>query len=181
MQINFRSELGKLLDEFNLPRIVCEEGCAEGLYSKQICEWGIDEFWMIDNWETITGQAGDGGFDESWHSKNNREAIERVWSFKNMKLHVLKGLTKDKIPLIPDNHLGMVYIDAAHDYDSVLSDLKLSFPKVVSGGIISGHDYLNMSYGVHKAVNDFCNNTGFVINIIPDEEPAMASFWVRKP
>jgi hypothetical protein len=179
MEIKFRSELGRLLEYFNLPRIVAELGCAEGLYSKQICEWGIDRFFMIDNWETIKGQVGDGGVDNSWHSKNYGEAVARVKPWED-KVTIMKGLTKETIPIIPDNYLGMVYIDAAHDYDNVLNDLKLSFPKVVSGGIISGHDYLNMSYGVNKAVNDFCKSKGLQINLVPDEEPAMASFWFIK-
>lgn len=179
MEIKFRSELGKLLDEFNLPRIVAELGCAEGLYSKQILEWGIDRFFMIDNWETIPGQSGDGGFDASWHSKNYNEAVERVKPWED-KVCIMKGLTKDMIPLIPDNYLGMVYIDAAHDFRSVYSDLMMSRQKLISGGIIAGHDYLNLSYGVNQAVNLYCKDRGIEINVVPDEEPAMASFWFRR-
>jgi len=179
MEIKFRSELGKLLDYYyNLPRIVCEAGCAEGLFSKQICEWGIDRFFMIDNWETIKGQSGDGGFDNSWHSKNYEEAVARVKPWEE-KVSIMKGMTKDMIPIIPDRYLGMIYIDAAHDYDSVLNDLELSYPKVVMGGIISGHDYLGYP-SVNRAVNEFCKKRGLEINVVPDEEPAMASFWCIK-
>lgn len=39
-----------------------------------------------------------------------------------------------------DQHLAGVFIDAAHDYDSVLADLKAWEPKVKPGGIIAGHD-----------------------------------------
>ena len=38
------------------------------------------------------------------------------------------------------SELDMVFIDAAHDYDSVLADLKAWGPKVKEGGIIAGHD-----------------------------------------
>jgi predicted O-methyltransferase YrrM len=40
-----------------------------------------------------------------------------------------------------DNSLDFVFIDAAHDYDSVTADIKAWLPKVKVGGIISGHDY----------------------------------------
>jgi hypothetical protein len=176
-EIKFRSELGRLLGEFNLPRIVCEEGCAEGLFSKQICEWGLDEFWMIDLWHRIPGQSGDGNFSEDWHLNNYKEAMERVSKY-NPK--VLRGFTKDMIPQLPDNHFGMIYIDAAHDYPSVVSDLTLSLPKVVSGGIISGHDYLGY-ISVNKAVHDFCDPQHLEIHVVPDEESSMSSFWFRKP
>ena len=36
--------------------------------------------------------------------------------------------------------LDVVFIDGAHDYDSVLADLKAWAPKVKEGGIIAGHD-----------------------------------------
>jgi hypothetical protein len=39
-----------------------------------------------------------------------------------------------------DQRLAGVFIDAAHDYDSVLADLKAWGPKVKEGGIIAGHD-----------------------------------------
>jgi len=39
-----------------------------------------------------------------------------------------------------DLSLAGVFIDAAHDYDSVLADLKAWAPKVKEGGIIAGHD-----------------------------------------
>ena len=50
-----------------------------------------------------------------------------------------------------DNHFDFVYIDANHDYEFVLKDLKTWFPKVKSKGILFGDDY-NRSYGVSKAV-----------------------------
>ena len=42
-----------------------------------------------------------------------------------------------------DASLDFVFIDAAHDYDSVRADILAWEPKVKIGGIISGHDYLH--------------------------------------
>jgi len=52
-----------------------------------------------------------------------------------------------------DNSLNFVFIDAAHDYDSVSKDLKAWYPKIKPGGIISGHDY--GWEGVNRAVKEF--------------------------
>jgi hypothetical protein len=43
--------------------------------------------------------------------------------------------------LYEDNSLNFVFIDGAHDYDSVMADIAAWFPKVKSGGVISGHDF----------------------------------------
>lgn len=51
-----------------------------------------------------------------------------------------------------DASLDFVYIDAAHDYDNVIADIKAWLPKVKPGGTLAGHDY--GSIGVYRAVNE---------------------------
>jgi hypothetical protein len=48
--------------------------------------------------------------------------------------------------------LAVVFIDAAHDYDSVLADLRAWLPKVKKGGIFAGHDI--DSPDVQRALDD---------------------------
>ncbi len=56
-----------------------------------------------------------------------------------------------------DGSLDLVYIDAEHDYDSVVSDISAWLPKIRKGGWIAGHDY-HPDFGVMKAVNDILGN-----------------------
>lgn len=51
------------------------------------------------------------------------------------------GDSADSAALFEDGSLDGVFIDAAHDYDSVVRDVAAWFPKVKPGGIIAGHDY----------------------------------------
>lgn len=53
----------------------------------------------------------------------------------------------------PDESLDFVFIDAAHDYQSVRQDLHVWLPKLKKGGRMAGHDH-NWP-GVSKAVNEF--------------------------
>ena len=46
-----------------------------------------------------------------------------------------------------------VFIDAAHDKDSVLADITAWFPLVRPGGVIAGHDW--QEAGVNDAVTEF--------------------------
>jgi hypothetical protein len=52
-----------------------------------------------------------------------------------------------------DKSLDFVFIDAAHDYESVKADILAWLPKVKSGGYLAGHDYPTW-HGVTQAVNE---------------------------
>jgi hypothetical protein len=49
--------------------------------------------------------------------------------------------------------VDMLFIDGAHDYDNVMTDLHAFAPLVRKGGIISGHDYDHT--GVSAAVDEY--------------------------
>jgi hypothetical protein len=55
---------------------------------------------------------------------------------------------------IVGNDLGAVYIDANHEYASVVEDIALWRPKVRKGGILAGHDYSDAWPGVVQAVKE---------------------------
>lgn len=65
-----------------------------------------------------------------------------------------------------DASCDAVFIDAAHDYESVLADIQAWWGKVKEGGIISGHDYDEV--GVKEAVRVFFD---------PDEVQTMGRCW----
>ena len=70
--------------------------------------------------------------------------------------------------IINTNNLDLVYIDAAHDYDSVKQDILTWLPKIKKGGFIAGHDYrYDPNIGVYEAVNDIFVND-YKINSFPD-------------
>lgn len=175
--IQYRHELGKLLDLFDLPRVVAEIGVAEGWFTKEILKWGVDKLYLVDAWQHLE-QFGDGASPQEWHDGNYQQVLERTKPFSD-KVLILKGLSHEMAEHIPDESLGLVYIDADHSYEGCKIDLGIYFNKVVKGGIVAGHDFLNMVYGVNQAVKEFCEGR-FDINVVPDEEPNMASFWFVK-
>lgn len=55
----------------------------------------------------------------------------------------------------PDRSVDIVFIDAAHDYDSVCADINAWLPKVRPGGYLAGHDYpWSPDGGVKRAVDE---------------------------
>lgn len=59
--------------------------------------------------------------------------------------------------------LDMVFLDAAHDYESVKVDLNSWCPKLKHGAIFAGHDYFWSSDGVKPAVDEFFAAKGISI------------------
>lgn len=53
-----------------------------------------------------------------------------------------------------DNSLDFVFIDADHEYESVVEDINAWHPKVKIGGVLAGHDYHLNHPGVIRAVNE---------------------------
>lgn len=181
MEIKHRIELVKLLPENS---VVAELGVAEGNFSNDLLEAGVGILYSVDNWGHIPHVTGDGNFPQDFHDANYKAATEKLSKFGYRSL-IFKGLTVGVASRIPDNFLDMVYLDAAHYYDGVISDLVSWYPKVKPGGIISGHDYLNVEdYGVNKAVNDFVKNIlnkDIEIITIPENNIKDASFYFIKP
>lgn len=56
----------------------------------------------------------------------------------------------------PQEYLGLVFIDAEHNYENVIKDIDAWYPKVKEKGIISGHDF--DQEGVEKAVKEKFKN-----------------------
>ena len=54
---------------------------------------------------------------------------------------IMEMTTAEAAKLVPDESLDFVFIDAAHDYDSVCADITNWAPKVKPGGFLTGHDY----------------------------------------
>lgn len=169
-----RIELIDYLKELKLPLFVAEVGVAEGRFSYDILNRGVDTLYLVDNWGYIETQTGDGNFSQEWHNSNYNDCKEMVKEFKNV--FMFRGLSVEMAKLIPDNSLGLVYLDAAHDYENVKNDLHAFLPKLVKGGIMAGHDYLNKSYGVEKAVSEFCKDR-FNVKVIPEWKEDDASFY----
>jgi predicted O-methyltransferase YrrM len=80
-------------------------------------------------------------------------------------IKIVKGRSDDVFHQFNDNQFKMIFIDAAHDYESVRNDLANYYPKLQKGGIFAGHDYFEKDAGVHKAVNEFAENDKISIEI----------------
>jgi len=92
--------------------------------------------------------------------------LQNLWNFLEY-VTPIKMDSAEAVVLYEDKSLDFVFIDAGHEYKSVMRDLVAWYPKVKINGVFAGHDYDYQGQdgegGVQKAVNDFFNKK--VINI----------------
>ena len=89
------------------------------------------------------------------------EDVERSFDARaevcgNIRKH--KGLSLEVVKGVADDSLDFVYIDGAHDLESVRADIAAWAPKVRPGGFIGGHDYhsnAGSDFHVQTAVDEF--------------------------
>jgi hypothetical protein len=97
----------------------------------------VDTFWGDDD----TGEE-----DVSDVFRRNRD------NAKCYEIEICRTYSKSAAERFANASLAGVFIDAAHDYDSVSADLKAWLPKIKEGGIFAGHDI--DSPDVQRALDD---------------------------
>lgn len=181
MNITTRIQLIDLVKRLHLPVTVAEVGVAEGRFTKEILSQGIEHLYIIDRWQSVSTQKGDGSFPQEWHENNYRQVLDTVATWDKDTYTILKMDSVEATTHIPDSSLGLVYLDADHSYEGFLRDISAYYSKVCKGGIIAGHDVLNNDYGVGKGLHEFCTAHNITYSIIPENEPNSASFYFIKP
>jgi hypothetical protein len=161
-----------------LPLVGVEVGVASGCFSRDLLDAGLEKLYSVDNWATIEEQKGDGGFPQDFHDANYKSTLELLKPYGKRSI-ILKGLSHEMSKQVEDNSIGMIHFDGDHSYEGLMKDFQAWFPKIVDGGIISGHDFLSIDYGVNKAVHDFCNNR-FQVHTMREDKDEDAGFLFLK-
>jgi len=93
----------------------------------------------------------------------------------NPNVKILRNFSYEASLSFHDEYFDFIYIDAAHDYDSVVEDLNAWWPKLKKGGLFSGHDYFpdkrvwrGKECGVYKAVNEFAIQKNTEVHHVTD-------------
>ena len=138
-----RIDILHALKAFN-PKTICEVGVQRGEYSRQILNAipSIEKFYLVDLWKHQENYFDHANVNDAAQQKCLVATLANTNRWKE-KVVLLKGYSTEMAQQIEDQSLDWVYIDARHDYKGCLEDIEAYWPKVKSGGIMSGHDYMS--------------------------------------
>lgn len=129
-----------------------EVGAATGLTTGHLlanCP-SLKKLYVADDWHPVVLPGHPSYYEGHPWSKDNMEQVFHKVVNGNPRVVVLKGQSWEQAEFVDDRSLDFAFIDASHDYDSVIKDLRAWTPKVKIRGWMCGHDI--KSPGVTKAV-----------------------------
>ncbi|KAL4425800.1 hypothetical protein ABPG75_009816 [Micractinium tetrahymenae] len=204
LPIKSRVELGELLEKEGFST-GAELGVQRGEFSKTLLDsWrSCKSYLMVDAWQHQENYNEAANVDDAWQQQNYELAQQAVAAHAG-KARLLKMYTSEAAKLVADASLDFVYIDARHDFCGAAEDIALWWPKVMRGGILAGHDYLNAKEirdyhpdedwglcgngrkhdgAVKAAVAEFAAREGLTVAVTYREweQHPYATWMVRKP
>lgn len=121
---------------------VVEVGSQRGVSARQIVEACSPSLLvLIDPWRFIPGEYEKDPANRPTPRRELEmaECAKRVGGLPNVAM--VRALSEEAVDLFADGSLDAVYLDADHTRAGIVGDIGRWWPKVRSGGVLSGHDY----------------------------------------
>lgn len=181
-----RNELGYWLNWLGLAGDGAEVGVFKGQFSQHLLQtWECRQLTSVDPWrEFPSAEYVDVcNLAQDMQERNFLETRQRLNPFGD-RSQLLRATSEAAAGTIAEATLDFVYLDAQHHYEAVRDDIRAWYPKVKSGGVLGGHDYLDGViasgvYGVKQAVDEWAAALG--VAPIVTREPLYKSWFVKIP
>lgn len=139
-----RYDIGVLLEKRGY-KVGVELGVQAGLFARaMLSRWAsCEKYVLVDIWSHQDKNYIDtANVDNKQQSQIKRQALKQVAPWAS-KVVVHQNFTVDAAKYVEDNSVDFIYVDARHDYCGVMEDITAWYPKLRSGGLMAGHDYLS--------------------------------------
>lgn len=153
-----------------------EVGVFTGEMSRRLLRRQDLTLHMVDSWIQHSPESEYGKTD--YHGKLDEGDQERCFqntvAVTNFAGERAKIIRKDSLAAadeFDDESLDFVFLDADHTYDAIKKDIEAWSKKVKKNCIFGGHDYdhpLHPTWGVKRAVDEFCNDNGYQLELGKD-------------
>lgn len=118
-------------------------------------------FNVIDIWTFNPKDAKDISSDEELYQR----FLKNIDPIKE-HINIIKEDSSTSARHFLDKSVDVCMIDANHDYDYVIKDIRAWYPKIKPGGILIGDDYSRAFPGVKKAIDEFCEEYNLTYSVI---------------
>jgi len=173
-----RPSLAVFKEKFKDKKVVCLEcGVLRGRNALEIYNnLNIEKLYLIDSWV------------REWESYKMPKifdyAMETFKIFEKRKNVIIIRSSSLEFNLFPDNFFDFIYLDDNHTEKYVYLELKRYYPKVKSGGLLSGDNY-SVGGGVKKAVDRFCLENNYKFDFKERKKAAKSNvsvcdWWIWK-
>ena len=155
--MNYRDVLCSVIPDY------CQKGAEIGVHKGSTSRVLLERFpdlklYMVDPWSEWVSSI-DVHTPET-QAEAKQMAHDAVREFGDRAV-ILEATSSDAAQTIPAG-LDFVFVDAEHDYESVLADLEAWHPKT---SLLICHDYDQPQWpGVTEAVNDFASQIGLIVH-----------------
>jgi hypothetical protein len=179
-----RNDLPAYLNSLGLTGSGAEIGVCKGSFSKQILsQWKGQHLFSIDSWRHQSAVKLDASNVTDGEHETNRSICRSTLKPFGKRSTILDMFSFEAALLIPNESLDFVYIDARHDYRSVMEDINLWWPLIKIGGILAGHDYKNSFVRknlveVKRAVDNFAFEYELTVNVTTEDN--LPSWYIFK-
>ncbi len=166
-KVNFRTEfLKEVLAIIGEKCYAVEIGVLNGDFSQMILYiLNPRSLHLIDPFETSKKKYLDGLTTAYSTEIEYENVLKRFRENKNVIIN--REYSYNANPGYFSKSIDFIYIDASHLYEDVKRDLNDWLPKLKSGGILAGHDYITLNdFGVIQAVDEFCIENNFEMVIL---------------
>lgn len=161
--------------------LVCEIGIRYGNHFARVLTDNVCAAVAVDPWRLSESQDCDpeAPYTQIDLDQQHDEFVARYCGDPRVIVYRLTSL--EAANKCEDNYFDFIYIDGNHKYEHCKNDLNAWWPKVKIGGILAGHDYINVrDFGVIQAVDEFkvenkISSDNFYVN-----QEAYASYYIFK-
>ena len=179
-----RHMLGNMLTSLGYTGEGAEVGVYSGTLSRFIyARWLGNKLHLVDRWKETVGYHDICNQAQDIQDKL-REQVYEIFN-GNDDVNIIHAESLDAAKQFEDGQLDWVYIDADHSYKAVKADIEAWYPKVRTGGLVAGDDYIDSiseigTFGVKSAVDEFVAKNGYELKLSADKKNPNRSWYFIK-
>jgi len=191
-----RSDLPRLLNCLGLANEAVEVGVQAGVNARNFLDkWQGKRLRLVDLWSSGQAVSGGNAFYVDIANVHGDDVRRQHRVHCEARLEEPIGAGRAEIvnldssvaaAQIEDGSLDFVYLDARHDFAGVVTDIHAWWPKVRTGGVFAGHDYVDGEFPEGdffwiSALKQVLPGIGESTNVIRENNLYPSFFIVKTP